>query len=531
MSLIQHGLRVGLLMVGAACLFGWLTYHSEVTFADGLRYISQAEAIERGAWSQGLIRSVDHPLHPLAIAAAHRLIGTDGPVSWQRAAQVVAIGCCVLLVIPVYLVGLEVYGPTAAWLGCLLFLGNPQVGSVAVNVLSETSFLLFWTWGLWGAVRFLREGQFFWLPLTIGFAVLAYLSRPEGMLLPLAMVATLLVLPLHWSTRIYWPKWWAAVAFLVIGPVLLVGPYMAAKGGIGTKPSIARILGTAPKSAPDALERERPLPPDQTTFETYRLAIQRMFKVMRGSVTLALLPLVILGLATARPWSSWARVWIFTGLIVAASAVALVRLHATGGYCTVRHALVPGMLLTLAAANGVAWLMRSVVIPGQWLGRGDEQFRLGPAVWAVVLSAVVAVPYARAVTPAAGSFAAYRDAGVWIAQTKAHEPGKVLDMTNWSLYFSEQPGLKFADVHTAPRDPELRWIIVRDAHLRGRWNYSAILRHLIADREPVALFPAHPGARQLQLRIFDLRTTPLPAVIAAGPRDPQKGKADPRIAR
>ena len=142
--------------------------------------------------------------------------------------------------------------------------------SIVVNVLSESTFLLFWTWGLWAAVRFLREGRFSWLPLAIGFGILAYLSRPEGMLLPLAMVATLGLLPFHRSTRINWPRWWRAVAFLVLGSLALAGPFMAMKGGPGTKPAIARVLGLAPASPPEALERERPLPADQSVLTTYR---------------------------------------------------------------------------------------------------------------------------------------------------------------------------------------------------------------------------------------------------------------------
>ena len=241
--------RIGLLMAGVAGLFGWLSYHTEVTFADGLRYIQQAERIDRGAWSEGLIKSVDHPLHPagdrrgppghrrrraglLAASGAGRVDPGRGPAGHPA--------------LPGDAGDLRLARPPGS--AALLVIANPVIGYVVVNVLSESTFLLFWTWGLWAAVRFLREGRFVWLPLTIGFAALAYLARPEGMLLPLALVATLLVLPLHWATRIYWPRWWAAVAFLVLGPVLLVGPYMAVKGGIGTKPAIARLIGTAPKA-------------------------------------------------------------------------------------------------------------------------------------------------------------------------------------------------------------------------------------------------------------------------------------------
>ena len=72
-----------------------------------------------------------------------------------------------------------------------------------------------------------------------------------------------------------------------------------------------------------------------------------------------------------------------------------------------------------------------------------------------------------------GSFAAYRDAGDWLAQAKARDHGKVLDVTGWSLFFSGQPGFTFAKVNWAAIDPNLRWVVVREAHLRGPWDYRA----------------------------------------------------------
>ena len=81
----------------------------------------------------------------------------------------------------------------------------------------------------------------------------------------------------------------------MLGVVILAGPYMAVKGSLGTKPGIARVLGLAAVSPPDALERERPLPANQTTLETYRLATERMLKVICGVVWTPLLPLSALG--------------------------------------------------------------------------------------------------------------------------------------------------------------------------------------------------------------------------------------------
>jgi 4-amino-4-deoxy-L-arabinose transferase-like glycosyltransferase len=521
---MQHTARVALLTAGAAALLGWELRHTEATFADGLRYLHRAERIERGGWTDGVLKGIDHPLHPLGIVAAHRVIGGSDPGSWERAALVLCCASAVLLVIPTYLLALELFGAEAAWLACILVLLNPIIGYIVVNVLSESTFLLVWTFGLWAAVRFLREGQFPWLPLAIGFGALAYLTRPEGMLLPAAVLVTLLLLPLLRATRINWPRWWGALAFLAAGSILLAGPYVAIKGGLGTKPGIARVLGLAPRSDPMGLERERPLPPDQSTRETYRAATVRMFKVFRAAVTPPLFPVGLLGLVVAGFRGPRVRAWLLLSIILAASAVGLVRLHATGGYCTVRHGLVPGMILTLAAAHGLAWIMGKAAIPGRWLGLASERLRPGPAVWAALLVLFVVLPNVRALGPATtGPYSVYQSTGEWLAE-HTDASGGVLDLTDWSLYFSQRPGYPFATVYEAPAHPDLRWIVARQPHILGHWNYSRVIRDLIGDREPVAMIPPHPTRDQVQIRIYD-RLAPAPPGSATAhslPRDAER---------
>jgi hypothetical protein len=511
-------------MATTAGIIGWELRHTETSIPDGLRYIRQAEQINRGDWQNGLVGSIDHPMHPLGIVAAHGLVGGEGPVSWQQAAVALALGCIVLLVIPVYLLAFDAFGNESAWLGCLLIIGNPLLGLIAANVLSESSFLLFWTWGLWAAIRFLREGRFSWLPLTIGFGVLAYLSRPEGLLLPVAMVLTLGSLPLHRATRINWPRWRAAVAFLVLGSVVLAGPYMALKGGVGTKPAIARVLGLAPPSHPQSLEREGPLSSDQTTILTYRVATKSMLKAVGGAVTTPLIPLALLGLVMIPSGPARARTWLLFGVVLLASAIGLVRLHATGGYCTVRHGLVPGLILILASAHGMTWLLARMSLPGDWLGAAGQRLRPGPAVWAVLLTVLMVAPRLRdsgQLIP--GPFHVYRDAGAWLVQNVGGDE-RALDLTDWSLYFSGRPGYRFANVLEAPADSTLRWVIARKPHLDGHCKYSAVVRQLVGQRDPVARIPANPEPGQLQLLIYD-RREPIRAVAAA---DLRAGKESAR---
>ncbi len=508
MTRFQHAARIGLLMAGAAVLLFWISRHLETSFADGLRYIHQAERIDAGSVNDALLHAVDHPLHSLAIVAAHHLLGGTGPASWQQAAIFVAFASTILLVIPLYLLSLEIYGERAAWVCTTFVMINPLIGYIVVNVLSECTFLLFWTFGLWTAVRFLREGRFAWLPPSIACGVLAYFARPEGMLLPAALVMTLFLLPILRITRINWPRWWAAIGFLAVGLWLLVGPYIAIKGGIGTKPGIARVLGLAPSSDPKGLERERPLDPTQSTLETYRVATSRMFKAFRSSVTPPLFPLAFLGIAVGVATTNRLRAWIFLSLILAASALALIRLHATGGYCTARHALVASVILTMAAGGGVAWLMARVKIPGRWFRLGQESFQPGPAVWMLLIIALVLVPNLMPLGPAVpGPFSVYYNTADWIA-ANAKPTEQVLDLTNWSLFFSKRTGYLFSSVYKAPEDPSVRWIVVREPHVAGHNHYSQVVRDMIGNRQPVALIPQAAEPPQVQIRIYDRQAPP-----------------------
>ena len=163
--------------------------------------------------------------------------------------------------------------------------------------------------------------------------------------------------------------------------------------------------------------------------------------------------------------------------------------------------------------------MSKVAIPGRWLGRASERLRPGPAIWATLLVLFVVLPNVRALGPSIpGPYSVYRSTGDWLARN-TNGSGGVLDMTDWSLYFSERPGYPFAKVYEAPSHPDIRWVVVRKPHVEGHWHYSQVIRDLIGEREPVALIPSHPADHQVQIRIYD-RQAPLPqgATAHSAPR-------------
>ena len=149
------------------------------------------------------------------------------------------------------------------------------------------------------------------------------------MLLPAAIVLTLWLLPMLPVTRINWPRWWRALAFLACGLFLLVGPYIAIKGGLGTKPGIARVLGLSPVG-PLGLEREHPLPADQSTAETYKLATIRMVKAFKAAVTPPLFAMGVFGFVLAAFQGSRISVLDVPGHLAGHLGRRAGALHATG---------------------------------------------------------------------------------------------------------------------------------------------------------------------------------------------------------
>ncbi len=508
MTRLRHVLYLLLLSSLAAGVLCTIVARTDLIFQDGVRYIEQARRISRGAFSDGVLRSTDHPGYPLLIAAVHALTGGESAVAWQRAAQTAAVLSGLLLVVPLYLVCVELLGPHLAWLGCSLFYLAPVPCRVMADAMSESTFLLFGCWALWGAIRFLHGGRARWLALLIIFGVAAYLTRPEGLLLPAAVVGTLLLLPILPATRLRPRQWWAALGILVIAPACLVGPYVLAKGGLGTKPALARVLGTATKAAPDSVARARLLDPQQTPARTYALAVKGTAAAITELVSLPLLPLLALGLLKSRRSPGRARIRLFLGLILTGSAFALVRLHATCGYCTPRHALLLGLLFFPMSAAGLSWLCDLISLG---VKRPDDELSIDRkrAIRRPIVLASLLVVYASCSAPGLlrrlnHEGAGYRLAGQWLADP-AHAPAdaKIIDASGWSLFYGQRAGYTFANLPAALDDPQARFVVVREAHLLGPWSYCRFFRDLVRGRLPIATFPDRPDKKQSRVYIFD----------------------------
>jgi 4-amino-4-deoxy-L-arabinose transferase-like glycosyltransferase len=504
LTTVQHLRRVGLLMTAASVLLGWLATRTEVFFADGMRYINQAKVIDQGAWERGLVRSVDHPVYPLAIVATHRILGGHEPDDWQRAAQLAAVIAGVLAVIPIYLVAIELIGAANAWLACLLIYMIPINGHVMADAMSESAFLLFWCFGLWSTLKFLRTARLAWLPLVIVFSLLAYLTRPEGLVVPLSLLATLIILTMRPSLE--FPRWsgrWA-LALLVLGPIVTASPFMLLKGGISTKPSLNRILSLAPRAPGMAVERERPLETDQSRLKTVLIATKAVFRAVVGATTLLMVVLAPFGMMAHRSSTADRRNWLLVATMLGLSAVAMIRLHETCGYCTPRHAMMVGWILITAGAAGLDRVVRSL---GPMVMRLVGNRSSSPRVEAVIKTALVGgwlgIWGPATMAPLDRAFIGYRQAGEWLATLAAPGEG-VIDLKGFSLYYAGKTGYTFANLDEGRRDAKVRWIITHDAHVNGPWDYNKVLRSLIQRRQPIRTFPEKPERGVARVYVFDV---------------------------
>jgi hypothetical protein len=228
-------------------------------------------------------------------------------------------------------------------------------------------------------------------------------------------------------------------------------------------------------------------------------------------VSPGLYPFALLGLVMAAMARVRANERLCLGIILAASAVALVRLHVTAGYSTGRHGLVPGVILTLAAANAITRLTRRIPLPRRWLGSLAQRSGLRVTLTSSLIVLSVLIAQLRALGPPNNGpfgvpFGVYHETARWI---RAHtRPGdQVLDLNDWPLYLSARPGRTFAHVYQAASDPGLRWLLVRSPHVDGRGHYNQVIRKLIAGRTPVALVPPAAGPREVQIRIYDCKAS------------------------
>ena len=222
---------------GGIC--AWQLTHTEVASRDSISYIRIAWQLGHGDWREVLPGSPQHPAYPLTVLAlagpVSHLIPNDLPRAWQLSAQLASALASLLLVVPMFYLGRELFDRRVGFWAGVLFQCLPTSGKVMGDGLSDTLFLLFACAALWLACVALRRGSRMAFALTGMFGGLAYLTRPEGVLIVGVTGLVLLGMQLNRRWRRSWRSVFANGAALSMAALVVMAPYMILIGGITVK--------------------------------------------------------------------------------------------------------------------------------------------------------------------------------------------------------------------------------------------------------------------------------------------------------
>lgn len=519
--------------------------------------------------------------------------------SWAASAQLAAAIPLVLAVVPVYFLSLRLVGPRAAAAGSLLFCLLPEVARLGADGLSDSTHLLFFCLAFWAVVVYLGGSQErqvqgqgpgagtddlgqdlvagtsgepkaesgmptasaivarhrtravarapltcpappcarrpLWLLVVGVFAGLAILVRAEALLVPAALLTTLVALQFQRERRQPWSALAAAASYLVLGYVLVLGPYLIAMGDITPRAAVGRILGRHTPSDQDA-DSQRPAPAGTATSRNARRldAHERMSfahkdpatSLRRRGCVAATVQFVeeladafgyligafcLLGLwrlrgSLVRPADRFAQVYLLL------FSLAVLSFASKEGYVSARH------LMTLVVV-GIGCAGYGTLEAARWIAnwrraesRGSSQAeRWRPAnayrsflAWGMVLLAA-AICMVEQREPLHVGRLGHRLAAEWLA-VEAEAPGLVLDTRGWTGLYSGRTTYRYDEAQTAFTDPRLAYVVLEGRELEYRSGRSRTLRLLLdVAAEPVARFPDAAGVGRKQQAVLVYR--------------------------
>jgi hypothetical protein len=434
------------LLLLAASLHAWILCHTEVTARDSIGFIRYALNLETHPWDDIVRGSEQHPLYPLTVLAVSvpvRALGT-GPLAdlMVLSAQLASCLAAVLLVLPTYYLGRELFDRRVGFWAAGVFQTLPVIAHVTSDALSEALFLLFVTTAMLLAAQALRRGSGWRYALCGLCAGLAYLTRPEGALVLGAVAVVLLAL----QAAPAWRRRWRRVllhAGCLLGPaVLIAAPFVLATGHITTKPTGRHMLETTLACSADAAEaapattgglwavwwhgfREGDQP---TSIWGLRAIGEEFLKSTNywGGV------FALLGLFAYRrrlPAVPGAWVVLLVGL---AHALLLWRLAYLMGYLSERHTLLLvlcSVFWAVSAALALADAVAARVLALAGARRGQV------AAAAVLMTLLASLGAPSALRPLHYNRAGHRSAGVWLA-SQAQPGDLIVDPFCWAHYYA-----------------------------------------------------------------------------------------------
>jgi hypothetical protein len=484
---------------------------------DGLKFIRVAKQFQTHRFDEVVQGSDQHPLYSACIAVTQpvaRLFTGSGPTSWRVAAQSVSVIAALLTLIPLYRLAHALFGEKPALLAALIYVLLPLPASVGHDTLSDSLALLFFTSSLCLGEAALRTDRTrAWI--ACGFiAGLGYLTRPEILIVPTAVVLTGLSRLFGRLELVSIRQQITKVGGLGIATLAIVGCYAMVKGEVSEKLSlrIGASLGSSSRAqkttARVALPKGLDSPEwnfaakeesgDREIQGSMRKTFLKLVQEWGSGLSWIMVPMLGFGLFVGSKRLDGSQIgrWLI-GVYVILFVAVVVR-HATSfGYLSSRHALT--LVVATVPCVGAGLYTWATGFPAR---RGLNPLQ-AKRLATLGLCGLIALGTGAQVKGQHHSRSGHMDAGEWL-RDHASATDAVLDTRGWASFVRDGKSYDYWHVRQALNDSSLHFIVVGTDELKADSPRASTLRALLAYAGSTAAeFPDRPGSKHIAVKIYE----------------------------
>jgi hypothetical protein len=462
--------RLGVILALTLATRTWVLTHTEVTSRDSIGFIRYALALEEAPHGTAAVlrEQPQPPGYPYA------LLTVSGPVraamggttaeAMVRSAQLTSVLASLLLIVPMYFLGKLLFDRQTAFVATLLFQVLPVCTAITSDGLSDGLFLLMMVTSLWFAALGLRRGGAGWFAAAGAAGGLAYLVRPEGLVVVLG--AGLVMAGLKARGVWAWRPALARAGALLAALAVTMAPYVATIGKLTNKPTGINFIGflsggeLKPTWTEDLGSGKGPAAVDVPVaawwlpeYGNRKVWAIKAIGSETAKTSFYVLPLfAAMGISLLR---RQVREDAATALLLVVAACHLLLLWAIAGgagYVAERHTL-------LLVFVGCYFAAASFPEVGRLIARTPLRKLGGEAFWAAALAALfvgVCVPAGMKTLHA--NRAGHRAVGQWLA-ARLGPDDCVIDPFVWSEFYAgyvrtpEPAGHAYANAYVITEDP------------------------------------------------------------------------------
>ena len=480
----------------------WVMWAIPIPARDSISFIRIALLLEEQPWGKVFRNTFQHPGYSITIWAMARpmqwVFGRHDSLSMQFSAQMASMLAGLFLILPMYYLGKIIFGRSVGFWAALLFQYIPATGYVLSDAISDPLFLLMGVSGMLFGVLAINSGQvnknipietskskslnsgsqmraYGTFALCGVFAGLAYLVRPEGILVVVAVAITAVGLLISHYYRMSWRRIILGVSLMVVMCVIVGSPYFLSIGKISNKPSVS-ILTTKLQKWMGA-EKDQEITVGKTLVATHintdhgwqRRSFESLFAVGKELgqcfFYVGCIPLFLGLYWCSDRYRAVPGTWLVLLMFLIQLGVVWC-LAMAAGYVSSRHVMIAAaccIYQVIAVTIRIPYRMHSLLFnnttSGSRIGRfGAILFQ--PKPWIIALFVgVMFVGMIRLFRPLHANRDGHLEAGKWLA-THAKSTDIILDDHLWAHYYAGRVLYEVQNPTPIPTDENSKEFVV-----------------------------------------------------------------------